>query len=415
MIVASQAAPPLTYLWNPKILEKTKQRVLAGDPEFKPAMQQLIADAKVYLSVSPLSVTFSNVTPPYGNEHDYVSFGTYWWPCNWDPTNITKGCDKQPGLPWIRRDGHFSPYMDPRGNKAAWYKLVEVLSVLPIAYYFTNDEQYATKASEMIKVWFLNPDTYMTPNLNHAQAHPGTNTGSGAGVIDFRGIVDPSIDVEDVGNAVNLAGGVLNGVALLQGSPSWTTADEISLRHWFSSYLEWLLTSDSGKSENVAKNNHGTWYDTQTAGVALFTSNTTVSRAVLEQIGQRRISTQIEPNGTLPEELARTTSFHYSWFALVALLDTADMAASQNIDVWNFTTSDHRSLKTCVDWLTPYVIGEKPWPYEQINPFDRGVFFEVYRRASIAWNDPSYEAIISKLPKEDYASNRINLLWPRIF
>jgi hypothetical protein len=115
----------------------------------------------------------------------------------------------------------------------------------------------------------------------------------------------------------------------------------------------------------------------------------------------------------MPQELARTTSFHYSWFALTAFQNVADIGTNRNIDIWKFSTTDHRSIKQAIDFLVPYATGQKKWPYQQIDPFD-GDFFPVFRRASIALNDPYYEQLISKL-NGTHTDSLINLLWPKIF
>ena len=42
---------------------------------------------------------------------------------------------------------------------------------------------------------------------------------------------------------------------------------DAALREWMGRYLDWLLTSELGKKESAAKNNHATWFDVQAAGI----------------------------------------------------------------------------------------------------------------------------------------------------
>jgi len=57
---------------------------------------------------------------------------------------------------------------------------------LGIAYYLTGEEKYAKKAAEILRVWFLDPETRMNPNVNHGQVRLGHNTGTKGGVLDGR-------------------------------------------------------------------------------------------------------------------------------------------------------------------------------------------------------------------------------------
>jgi hypothetical protein len=109
--------------------------------------------------------------------------------------------------------------------------------ILSLAYYFTDNRQYASKAVELLRVWFLDNGTYMNPNLLYAEMTPGKNNGSSTGVFD--------------------------AIGLIQHSPLWTKQDQLGVQLWFTKYLDWLLNSDFGKKEAQATTNHGTWYNVQ--------------------------------------------------------------------------------------------------------------------------------------------------------
>jgi len=46
---------------------------------------------------------------------------------------------------------------------------MSAVKILSWAYYFTNDEKYAVKGTNLLRFWFLDTATRMLPNLNHAQ------------------------------------------------------------------------------------------------------------------------------------------------------------------------------------------------------------------------------------------------------
>ena len=111
----------------------------------------------------------------------------------------------------------------------------------------------AAKAAEMLRTWFLDPKTLMNPNLEFAQAVPGQNSGRGTGILESRALTH-----------------VVDSIGLINGSKSWTKADQAGLEAWFTKYYAWITTSKHGKDGAAAKNNHGTWYAAQAATMALY-------------------------------------------------------------------------------------------------------------------------------------------------
>jgi len=78
--------------------------------------------------------------------------------------------------------------------------------LLSLAYYLTNDENYAAKAVENLRIWFINKETKMNPNMNFGQTIPGRKEGKGRG----EGVLDTYSFVE-----------MLDGVELLKTSKSF--------------------------------------------------------------------------------------------------------------------------------------------------------------------------------------------------
>ena len=94
------------------------------------------------------------------------------------------------------------------------------------------------------------------------------------------------------------------------------------------------------------------------------------------------------------------------------MLDLASLAEHVGEDLWNFETSDGRSLRKALDWSLPYINGEKDWGWEQIADFDTASCIPLFRRAAVRYRDARYEAVLQKLPQETVAAHRINLTSP---
>jgi hypothetical protein len=112
---------------------------------------------------------------------------------------------------------------------------------LALAYSFTEEEKYAAKAAEMLRVWFLKESQRMNPNMKYSGFQPGRSHDKGNGLIDARYLTR-----------------VIDAVGLLGNSKSWTRADQKGITGWYGKFLNWLLTSELGKQEANAKNNHQT-------------------------------------------------------------------------------------------------------------------------------------------------------------
>ncbi|HEY1090292.1 MAG TPA: alginate lyase family protein, partial [Burkholderiaceae bacterium] len=277
-----------------------------------------IAKADAALALAPLSVMDKSLTPASGDKHDYLSFGPYWWP---DPA-------KPGGLPYIRRDGERNPAVSKGSDSIHLSKLGAAVEALGQAYAATRDERYAMKAATLVRVWFLDEKTRMNPNFQHAQAIPGITPGRGIGLIESRWLINLN-----------------EGLALLGSSPSWPAAERAALKAWMGEFYTWLRTSQNGRDEEREHNNHGTWYDAQAAHLALVLGKQADAKAILSVGLGRRLVAHIAPDGAQPHELARTRSLDYSIFNLEALFLCAELASHVDLDWWNFSTSDGRSLR----------------------------------------------------------------------
>lgn len=325
-------------IWNQKNLKDA--RSLTSE-----AAKFIVRDGGKELIKTLTTVMDKPMTAPSGDKHDYMSMGRYWWP---NP-------DTKDGLPYIRKDGVVNPEIDkldrgPLGNFA------RSVTNLSLAYYLTSDDKYAQKAIENLRIWFINKDTKMNPNMNYGQTIPGRKNGEGRG----EGVLDTYSFVE-----------MLDGLDLLKTSKKFSVENQAAIKAWFSEYLNWMLTSEIGHEEQEAKNNHGTAFDVQAARYALFVGKDDIAKKIINEFPAKRLFTQIEPDGSQPMELARTTALGYSTFNLTHILDMCSIAKSIKIDLFNEKSSDGRSVSKALDFLTKYVgKSSKEFPYKQIKDWD---------------------------------------------
>ena len=326
-------------IWDADHLARVKEQL--AEPYYSQAYAKLIERADQMLDAQPLSVMMKKDAPASGDMHDYMSLARYYWP---DPS-------KPDGLPYISRDGYSTPELDlydrnPLGTTA------NRIETLALAWYFTGDEKYAQKATELIRVWFLNKDTRMNPNLEYAQVIKGrdNNKGRSFGLIDTYSFVE-----------------MLDAVELLEGSKAFTKKDSKALRKWFSQLTDWMMSSKQGMAENNSRNNHGIAYDTQIIAFLIYGGNIDKAKEVINNFAERRIMPQIREDGSQPEELRRTRAFHYSHYNLVHMIDVLTMAKKLGMDVASDANFADGRIYKAADYLLPYIgKNPQPWPYQQI-------------------------------------------------
>ncbi len=375
---ATAQAEPRYFSVRPGALVESKARLAAGDAALQPALRSLVKNADEALKLTPPSVTQKSKLAPDGDPHAYASTAPYFWP---DPS-------KPDGLPYIPHDGQVNPESRTAASDLRRSEdMARAVEHLALAYWFTGKAAYAEHAARLLRVWFLDPATFMKPHLNFGQGIPGKNNGRNIGIIEGGSFAS-------VGEASGL----------LVGSAAWPARDGDALRAWMAAYLDWLTTSELGIQEGNEKQNHGSLYDVQVMRLALVTGRTDLAKQTAEAAKQKRIAVQIEPDGSQPLELRRTKAFSYSRLNLRALSTLATMADRVGVDLWSFSTADGRSIRKALDFLVPYVkTPAAPWPYQQIVKFDPAELAPIYRQAAFAYRDPSYATIAAQFPNIDRA------------
>jgi hypothetical protein len=374
---------PAVYSWSAQNLATAREGLAHGDTALQPALDQLRKDADRALLVRPFSVMDKLAAPPSGDKHDYVSRAPYWW---LDPQN--------PRGPYIRHDGLRNPESEDArfSDYPSWTKVSAAIETLGLAYYFTRNEAYAEHAAKLVRTWFLDPATRMNPNINFGQYVSGVNDGREEGVLEFRPLM-----------------GVCDALALLADSAAWTEKDTQAFHDWLTLYVTWVRESRLGRTEAAAVNNHGTWCDAQLADLALVLGQRDAARDLARAGLEKRLARQVEPDGRQPLELARTKSLNYSLLNLEGLFNLARLGAHVDVDWWNYTTPDGRSLRVALRYLAPYADPGKAWPKQDVVAGDRNRLFPLLAEGLRHGDDPFFRDLLTRFAPVDA---RWRLLWP---
>ncbi|KOS21911.1 hypothetical protein ESCO_002078 [Escovopsis weberi] len=338
---------PNTVVIPGERLLAAKQSLQSPHSPLHGALGHLTAQADSWLGQGPWTVTSKTSAPPNGTVHDYASQAPYWWP---NP-------DTADGCPYIQKDGVRNPDVDKYQDRIAVGKMFNSSYVLALAWYYTGRDEYALHAADILNTWFLDPDTGMNPNLDHAQIIPCANDGRSIGIIDFS---------QEYTNVLDAAAILASGGPRGASAPGWTPARNAAFRAWNARFLDWLANSPFGVQEAAAANNHGTFANMQIAALALFTGDTRLA-ARYAALGTQFIDSQVAPDGSLPQEIARTRSFHYSNFDLGALLRWALVAQKVGVDLFGHVGPEGQTLLQAARFVIPAAVGgQGAWDFPEL-------------------------------------------------
>ncbi|MFG0247408.1 MAG: alginate lyase family protein [Phycisphaeraceae bacterium JB051] len=360
---------PALMLWKPDLAQQVRQMALAGNERVASAVRDLCQEADKQLLVGPFSVVDKTFLPPSGDKHDFSTIGRYWWP---NP-------DTPDGLPWIRKDGETNPdYFDGSlGDTQRFSNMRSATVTLARAYYMTGKESYATKAAQLLRVWFINEQTRMNPHAKYAARFPGHWEGKSWGIHSTCRLTQ-----------------VCDAVGLIQQSASWTQADQKAMHDWMAAYLDWLLTSPNGIEEGNQPNNHATAFDWLLVRLAVFVGKTDLAKDILEQFKTRRIDTQIKPDGSMPHELARANGWRYEGYALEFLFRVAMFGDQLGVDLWHYQAPNGASLHKALDFIVRHI---QPQPGQIDQKKLKSVMVSrigpLLAIGAAVYNDPNYDAL----------------------
>jgi hypothetical protein len=385
---------PETVLLDGAELERVRTAFQEGqaNPEQEAALANLLKAADLALAAGTWSVTTKDDSfVVNGDPHLYTSWGPYWWPADAEPPD-------NPGTPgrcpYANHDGLRNPEVTSITDRHGLHASSEAIFQLALAWYFTGKPAYADQAALVARSWYLDPATALKPDMSYAQRPGPCGGGSPYGLIEASGgyLTD-----------------ALDGLAILAldtRPDGWNANDRDGMRQWLSDFLAFLDDSAIGRGENDTGNNHGTWFDTMVSSIALFLGDRERAGQIVEAAKARRIDPQIQGDGAQPEELARTTSWHYSNYNAAALCRLAGIAAHVGVDLWSYHSGDGGSIVKAIEFLIPTAIsgdGAGPWArYDDIEvPFDAVYKAEAYytiRAAAVYGHSAAAAAVFAASP-----------------
>ena len=94
---------------------------------------------------------------------------------------------------------------------------------------------------------------------------------------------------------------------------------------------------------------------------------------------------------------------HYHLFNLYGLVLLARIGDHVGVDLWNYQIHN-TGIRKALDFIIPYALGKRTWPYGQIEPLDNNALSYlqgIVCQAVLHYNNQSYMQVYSSLDTKD--------------
>jgi hypothetical protein len=199
----------------------------------------------------------------------------------------------------------------------------------------------------LLRVFFLDATTRMSPHLKYAQAIPGVSPGRGIGIIDTLHLVE-----------VPLA------ICAMEKSPDFPAEVLTGMKQWFAEYVEWITTSKNGNDEANAGNNHAVAFWLQVAAFSQLTGDKTKLAECRRRFKEVFVPKQMANDGSFPAELRRTKPYGYSIFQLDNMASLCQLLSTPEDNLWKWELLDGRGMRKAMEFLYPYLADKTTWPHK---------------------------------------------------
>ena len=291
--------------------------------------------ADKWLSEKPDTITSHPAPRSPGSVHDFFSEADYFWP---NPAN--------PAGPYKERDGESNPdnFLE---HRKVMIRLSQAVPALAAGYLLTRHAAYGKAAAAHLRAWFAAPETRMNPNLEFSQGvRQSRITGRSYGIIDTLHLVE-------VARAAPYVKSFLSA------------ADWGAVTGWFRQYLVWMQTSEKGRKERDATNNHSLAWSLQAAEFARLAGDEATRDALRERLMTVQLPMQMAADGSFPRETARTKPYGYSIFQfdVTSTLAWSLSRPAASGELIRKALPDGRSVCRAAEFLEPFLEDKSKWPF----------------------------------------------------
>ena len=333
----------------------------------------IVAAANDALKQAPVTVTSVAAPVKDFDPHTYYSEDTEWWPQ-----------EGSPAADYEHRQGYNNPHAFT-AHRDAFVRLNGIVAACVAAWRVTAEARYAEHAMLHLRAWFLNADTRMEPNLEHAGCIRPSAQGTPRGVED-------TVAMAELVRATSFLC-AYNGVA--------TEAEAAGLRAWFDAFATWLNESKTGFIARESKDRLAICWTLQAAECARFARMGALQLECSHRFRDKLLR-QMSFDGDFPAELHRADAYASSIFTLECLSLTCEVLSSPMDRLWDYNLPDGRGMRSAVAFLYPALDRRAAWKYPADAEHFTGwpVRGATLLLAGRAYSRPEYIVTWKRLPLE---------------
>ena len=335
----------VAYLREDEIKQIQDLIFVQQEPLFVSTYGDLIEDADSYLrSANPSVVTNGGANDP----HQYYSERPY---CGWFSFFglLGNGC----------KDGQYNPDADRYDYNAA-VRMAKEGATLALAYRLSGEKAYAEKILDMIDVWVVDKKTYLAPHFTNGQSR-----------------IELSITHLGLFYATNL----------VWDYEGWDAKKKLSVTKWIAA---WGKSVESWQGTN----NFEDWRIAFRLSIySMIKDDEELAKAIDDF--KKRIPDTISVKGEMVAELERKNSLTYSLYAINAMVQSAEIAYMNGVDLYRYRDSRGVGLEVALDYHVPFALSSavEKWPHQQIAKLiDRDV--AIYELAYKRYGKKSYAGLL---------------------
>lgn len=385
------------YIYSMEGLQQIKSQL--ADSLHQKEYEELMQKATFFLQKDDFQFVADKLhTAPSGNKNDYMSLHRYTVEDHWGE--------------YVTGDYHVNPQIyDYDRPKLA--ELNDAVHTLSLAFFFTEEEQYAAKAADLLRAWFFEPETRMNPNLNFAQMNFGSEGDPNRG--GYQGIIDTNDFIT-----------LLEAVSILYDSASWTPEDHLQLKEWFYHFTSWIngknnllrgIGPDLHCNSETYCNNVATWADVQRVVYYLFTEQEDrINSSRYIQPISLKLERQFSADGRQIHEQNRNKSQHYYYYnlkAMVHLMTARKNRTGYDRDREYLTSNQLTGFRNALGTLAHLMETGDPKNYFNLESgFDNCRYLEIFRPAAHLLEEKLFEDLSRRLIDQGCIQPNISLVFP---
>ncbi|WVQ83355.1 hypothetical protein IAT38_005494 [Cryptococcus sp. DSM 104549] len=260
-------------------------------------LRQLCDTHVHFASDETYSVTNSVLLCPEGKNHLFTLKPYYW--------------ETEPGV-WVHRDGKRNPYCDSPGGQKQLQKMARAVHCLALGAAHLPDlaEGCLARVEQLLRVFFVDEDTRMVPEVMYAQCRPGD--------IPLKG--DYAFEI-----AIRFIILVDHSLRLISDRLDPELAD--AMKFWITRQAEWMKTCEQAEDVKRCDDNKTVWYHAILA-THLSVTSLTDARSYATTFFDEWSATHPTPEQCFARDRRRTRPRHYALFMLEPLFILADLSRS---------------------------------------------------------------------------------------